>query len=41
MLDESKQILDGLKDNSRINSNYNYVLTFRDRIKKLMKEVKH
>lgn len=38
MLDESKQILDGLKDNSRINSNYNYVLTFRDRIKKLMKE---
>ncbi|XP_065652291.1 otoferlin isoform X5 [Hydra vulgaris] len=38
VIDECKQILDNLKDNRRINSNYRYVLSFIDRYKKLMKE---
>ena len=36
--EEAEELLSGLTDNSRINSNYNKVLGFRDRIKKLMKE---
>nr|XP_047145918.1 otoferlin-like isoform X1 [Hydra vulgaris] len=38
VIDECKQILDNLKDNRRINSNYRYVRSFIDRYKKLMKE---
>lgn len=36
--EEAEELLSGLTDNSRINSNYNKVLGFRDRIRKLMKE---
>ena len=36
--EEAGELLSGLTDNSRINSNCNKVLGFRDRVKKLMKE---
>ena len=32
-------MLDKLKDNKRIRSNYNYILSIRDRLKKLAREV--
>lgn len=37
----AQKILEGLTDNERIRANYNKVLAIRDRIDKLMKEVRN